>query len=111
MGLRMLCVAAVLVAAGSAHASTGCELRLRPETSGFFLSPTLDKVTVMEARAASPDRPCLFLEGDELLRINEQVVPGSKARAVMKYWESIPTGTRLEFSVRRNDEVSPLVID
>ena len=36
MGLRMLCVAAVLVAAGSAHASTGCELRLRPETSGFL---------------------------------------------------------------------------
>jgi hypothetical protein len=29
----------------------------------------------------------------------------------MKYWESIPTGTRLEFSVRRNDEVIPLVID
>ncbi|MGY0559812.1 hypothetical protein ACW7G2_03700 [Luteimonas sp. A277] len=99
------------MAAGSVHASTGCELRIRPETSGFFLSPTLDKVTVVEAKASGPDKPCLFMAGDELLRINDQVVPGRKAREVMKYWESLPTGAALDFSVRRNDEVISLVID
>lgn len=111
MGLKSLCVAVALLAAGSAHASTGCELRLRPETSGFFLSPTLDKVTVVEAKDSSPDKPCLFMAGDELLRINDQVVPGRKAREVMKYWESLPAGTPLNFSIRRNNEVIPLMID
>ena len=44
MGLKAVCVTVALMAAGSVHASTGCELTLRPDTSGFFLSPTLDKV-------------------------------------------------------------------
>lgn len=39
-----LIMVAGLLAAGSANAGTGCELRLRPETSGFFLNPTLEKV-------------------------------------------------------------------
>ena len=111
MSLKVLCLAIALAAAGSAHASTGCVLRLKPETSGFFLSPTLDKVTVVDATASSEDKPCPFMEGDELLRINDQAIPGRKAREVMKYWESLPTGTARNFSIRRNDEVIPLVID
>jgi len=111
MELSRLFVAVALVATASAHAGTGCDtLRLRPETSGFFLSPALDKVTVVEAKAG-PGQPCPVREGDELLRINDQVVPGSKARKVMKYWESLPAGTALEFGVRRNGEIVPLVIN
>lgn len=112
MQLKGLLLAVALVAAGTAQASsTGCNLRLKPETSGFFLNPMLDKVTVVEAEPSSPDKPCPFRAGDELLRINDQHVPGHRARAVMKYWESLPMGTALEFSIRRDDAVIPLVID
>lgn len=111
MRMKGLFVAAGLLAAGFANAGTGCELRLKPETSGFFLNPTLEKVTVVEATAVDPDRPCLFLAGDELLQINGQVVPGHKAREVMKYWESLSKGMRLNFSVRREDEVMSLIIN
>lgn len=51
------------------------------------------------------------MAGDELLRINEQEVPGHRARAVMTYWESLPKGTALEFRIRRDDEVIRLIID
>lgn len=111
MQLKGLVLAGALVAAGGAHASTGCDLRLKPETSGFFLNPMLDKVTVLEATQSSPDKRCPFMPGDELLRINDQEVPGHRARAVMKYWESLPKGTALEFSIRRGGEIIPLVID
>src|SRR5690554_6039716 len=112
MRLKGLSLAVALVAAGAAQASsTGCNLRLKPETSGFFLNPMLDRVIVVEASPSNPDKPCPFLAGDELLRINDQDVPGHRARAVMKYWEALPKGTALEFSIRRNDEVIPLVID
>lgn len=111
MYLKGLLVAAGLLAAGSAHAGTVCELRLKPETSWFFLNPTLEKVTVVEATAVDVDRPCPFLAGDELLQINEQVVPGRRAREVMKYWESLSKGMRLDFSIRRDGEVMQLVIN
>ncbi len=111
MRTRGLIMVAGLLAAGSANAGTGCELRLRPETSGFFLNPTLEKVTVVEAAAVDPDRPCPFLAGDELPQINEQVVPGQKARQVMKYWESLSKGMRLDFSVRRDEQVISIIIN
>lgn len=66
---------------------------------------------MVEATAVDVDRPCPFLAGDELLQINEQVVPGRRAREVMKYWESLSKGMRLDFSIRRDGEVMQLVIN
>lgn len=106
----VLALAAALMA-GSAHAGTRCELTLKPETSGFFMSPTIDSLTVVEAADLDPETPCMFLAGDELLQINEQVIPGRKAREVMKYWESVPEDATLNFSIRRDEQVIPIVID
>ncbi len=105
---RLAMIAAI--AFTSAHAGTGCELTLKPTTSGFFLNPTLEKVTVLKATPGAPGKPCLLIADDELLQINDQVIPGRKAKEVMGYWKALPSGTARTFKVRRADSVVTVVI-
>ena len=94
----------------SAQAGGGCELTLKPTTSGFFLSPTLEKVTVLKVTPGAPEQPCLLMANDELLQINGQVIPGRKAKEVMGYWKALPKSTARIFKVRRAGSVISVVI-
>ena len=102
-----LLVAALLLPmpALNAHA---CMISLKPETSGFFLNPTLQKVVVVKA-SPTPDKPCVLLLGDELLQVNDRVIPGAKAKDVMAYWKALPKGSKPAFQVRRSGEILSVV--
>ena len=110
--IRRKVVLAVIAAMAftSAHAGGGCELTLKPTTSGFFLSPTLEKVTVFKVTLGTPEQPCLLMANDELLQINDQIIPGHKAREVMGYWKALPKGTARIFKVRRAGAIISVVI-
>lgn len=87
------------------HAGGVCELEIRPTTSGFFLNPTLEKVLVHKATPKDAEQPCAMVAGDELLQINEQVIPGRRAKEVMKYWKGLPKQSPRTFKVRREGEI------
>ena len=107
--IKMLVAIVVALACFPAFAADACQLSLRNTTSGFFLNPTLKKVVVAKATARSPEKPCLLLANDELLQINERVIPGAKAKDLLAYWKSIPTGSERTFKVRRGGSVISVV--
>jgi len=86
----------------SAHA---CAVGFKPDTQGFPLNPILKKLTVTSSKLEKPGDECLLHVDDEILRVNTQPVPGSRALAVMRYWKSIPDGSTITFVVRRNGAV------
>ena len=108
---RTKILVAVVAALGcaSAFAAEGCKLSLKPTTSGFFLNPTLLKVVVVKATTNSSDKPCLLLVDDELLQINERIIPGANAKQVMAYWKSLPKSAERIFKVRRAGSVISVV--
>ena len=94
---KLLVVLALLAGFGSAQASSPCTLSLKPETSGFFLNPVVDKVVVAKATGTG----CKLLVNDEILQLNDQVIPGQRARTVMSYWKSLGKDVPRIFKVRR----------
>ena len=98
---ELLMTSALLAYFGGAHASEPCTLALQPETSGFFLNPVLEKVIVAKATGAG----CLLMAKDEILQLNEQVIPGQRARTVMSYWKSLGKDSPRRFKVRRAGQV------
>jgi hypothetical protein len=103
-GFLFLAVAGLL-AAGTAQAAGVCELALHPQTSGFFLNPVLEKVVVVTAKPASPGKPCALMADDELLQVNDQVIPGQRASKVMLYWKGLKDDAPRVFKVRRKGVV------
>ena len=53
----------------AAHAGN-CKLDINPVTSGFFLNPTLDKLTVRSMKSTKAGFDCKLQQGDEILQIN-----------------------------------------
>jgi len=49
------------------------------------------------------------LVDDELLQINERIIPGANAKQVMAYWKSLPKSTERIFKVRRAGSVISVV--
>jgi hypothetical protein len=86
----------------SAHA---CAVGFNPETQGFALNPILKKLTVSSSKLEKPGDACLLHINDEILQVNSQSVPGSRALAVMRYWKAIPDGSAITFVVRRDGSV------
>lgn len=92
-----------------ADAETSCAVGFKPETSGFMLNPILDKLTVTSAKPVKAGDICPFLVDDEILKVNQQPVPGARALAVMRYWKSIKDGVAITFLVKRGSSVITLV--
>ena len=86
-------------------ASHACAVGFKPETSGFVLNPTLNKLTVTSSKLEKAGDTCLLHVNDEILQVNTQPVPGARALAVMRYWKGIPDGTATTFVVRREGSV------
>ena len=97
----------VLLALPLAGQAGNCKLEIQPVTSGFFLNPTLDKLTVRSMRSVKPGVDCKLQQGDEIVQINAQAVPGRKAREVQAFWKDLKQDQPLTFKVpssRRLDE-------
>ncbi len=104
-GRKVVLVLVAGLMCSAIHASERCKVKLEPTTSGFFLSPTLEKVLVHKVTPRVPGQTCVMMVGDELLEVNERVIPGSKAKEVMKYWKSLPEHSPVTFKVRREGSV------
>ena len=100
-GTKTIAALVLALVCGPSWAAGDCQLSLKPTTSGFFLNPTLNKVLVVKAVSKNPAKPCRLLANDELLQINERVIPGAKAKDVMAYWKGLPKGAQRTFKVRR----------
>ena len=102
---KILAIACFIVASTPAlsHAENACGATgFEPTLSGFSLNPKLDKLTVTYAKPAKPGDVCPLQAKDEILQVNEQVVPGSRALAAMRYWKSIKEGSLITYKVKRN---------
>jgi hypothetical protein len=69
------------------------------------LNPILKKLTVTSSRIEKAGDECLLHVDDEILQVNSQLVPGSRALSVMRFWKAIPDGSAITFVVRRNGAV------
>lgn len=101
----------VLLALPLAGHAGSCKLDIQPVTSGFFLNPTLDKLTVRSMRSVKPGVDCKLQQGDEIVQINAQAVPGRKAREVQAYWKGLKQDQPLTFKVLRHGKPLTLVLE
>lgn len=89
-------------------AGNSCTVAFTPKLSGFKLNPVLDKLTVASAKPKTPNDTCVLHPGDEILRVNEQRVVGSRALSVQRYWKSLKPGAPITFHVQRAGSVLTL---
>jgi hypothetical protein len=94
----------------AAHAKDSCRLTLKPETSGFFLNPVLEKVTITKVSPQAPGAACVLMVDDEILQLNDQRVVGQRAKTVMAYWKSLKPGDPRNFKVRRAGVVLAIAV-
>ena len=94
-------IAASILLACSTGASAKCSVALNSKTSGFFLNPTLDRVLIAKASSNNPSDPCPLKAGDEILQVNDRVIPGANAREVTSYWKALPDSAPQVFKLRR----------
>lgn len=87
-----------------------CKLDIHPVTSGFFLNPTLDKLTVRSMKSTKAGFDCKLQQGDEILQINAQPVPGHKAKDVQAYWRALKPDQPVTFKVLRQGRPMTLVL-
>jgi C-terminal processing protease CtpA/Prc len=99
-----------LLALPLASRAGNCKLDINPVTSGFFLNPTLDKMTVRSIRSVKPGFDCKLQQGDEIVQINTQPVPGQKAKTVQAYWKSLKPNQAVTFKVLRQGKPLTLVL-
>lgn len=102
-------VGALLIAWQPVHAvGNDCAVAFTPKLSGFKLNPVLDKLTVTSVKPKTTLDTCILHPGDEILRVNEQQVVGSRALAVQRYWKSLKPGAPITFRVQRAGSVITL---
>lgn len=100
---------AFLLLSLSAHADNACAVGFQPDTSGFALNPKLDRLTVTSAKPTTPNDVCLLRVKDQILQVNEQLVPGARALTVMRYWKSLKEDAPIKFRVKRGDATITLI--
>ena len=105
--LLLACSIAALLPLPS-RAENSCATGFEPKTSGFALNPILDKLTVTSARPAKAGDVCPLQRHDEIIKVNQQVVPGTRALTVMRYWKSIKEGSLVTYAIKRNGTVLTL---
>jgi hypothetical protein len=91
------------------RAESTCAVGFKPDTSGFALNPVLDKLTVTSAKPGKAGDVCALQVSDEILKVNQQPVPGSRALTVMKYWKSLKDGLAITFLVKRDGAVITVI--
>ena len=102
-------IAATLVAWQPATAAgSNCAVAFTPKLSGFKLNPLLDQLTVTSAKPNTASDNCVLKAGDEILRVNEQKIVGSRALAVHRYWKALKPGAPIAFQVKRAGSVLKL---
>lgn len=75
-------------------------------------SPTahlIDKLIVTSAKSVSPDKTCSLAIGDEIVQVNQQLVPGQRALKVMRVFNGIKDGALCTLKVRRGNSTVTVV--
>ncbi len=101
LATRILVV--ILLSLATAIASARSGLVLEAATGGLFWSPSLRSVRVAGVEPGSNAQRAGFREGDEILKINDKAIVGSKAKTMKSYWDALPQGKPVVFVVRRED--------
>ncbi|MGY3266270.1 PDZ domain-containing protein [Lysobacter sp. HA35] len=73
------------------------------ETSGFFLTPTLERVAVKTVTAGSPASAADLRPGDQVLEIDGAAVRGLPARPLGAKLHDLQRGQHLRMTVRHAD--------
>ena len=89
-------------------AGNNCAVAFTPKLSGFPLNPVLDQLTVASAKPKTSKDVCVLEPGDQIIRVNEQKVVGSRALAVQRYWKALKPDTSIILHVRRAGSVLTL---
>lgn len=75
----------------------------RVATSGFFLDPTVERISIAEVVPGSPAQRAGLRAGDEVLEVEGKAVAGMKARRVREL-ASRGVGESLHLVLRRDGE-------
>lgn len=108
---RLAACVSMLFALPLAALAGDCKLDINPVTSGFFLNPTLEKLTVRSMTSLKPGLDCKLQQGDEILQINSQPVRGRKAKEVQAYWKGLKQNEPITFKVIRQGKPLTLVLE
>jgi len=105
-----LLVAVLLLSFAGGVAAKGLGFSIEGKTSGFFLNPVMDRVTISKVEPGSVAADSGMLAGDVVLELNGTHVPGMRAHALMTFWKSIPNGTPLRFRLQRRQAIVNVVL-
>ncbi len=100
--LASLALAAALLPAAALGAE--CNIDIKPHFRGLSLNPVVEKVVVTGVRPSRPGAYCPARIGDEILQVNQQVVPGQRAYRVLRFWRGLKKGVPRTYRIRRNDQ-------
>ena len=94
-----LCLAATAASAAKGHLGFAVEV----ETSGFFLQPVLERVTIETVMPGSPAAAAGLRVGDAVLSIDGTAVKGAPARPFGAKLKSVQAGQHVRLGVRHAD--------
>ena len=97
--------AALLLLPNLASAESACNFGVEPKTSGFLLNPIVDKLTITRAKPSAPGKTCSMVVGDEILELNNHVIPGARGLKVKGYFDGVKDGETYTLKVKRGNSV------
>lgn len=96
-----LALCLVATAAPAAKGRLGFSVDI--ETSGFVLTPSLERVSIRQVMPGSPAEAAGLHAGDEVVLVDGAAVKGAPARPLGAKLQSLEPGQHLRMTVRRGD--------
>ena len=100
----------LMLGMGFAQAKGPTGLYLTGDRSGFFMNPIMDRVYVQKVDPNSEADRAGFRQKDVVLEIEGRKIPGTRARELLRYWDSIKAHARIKFLIQRGDTVMAIFL-
>lgn len=100
---RLAGVSLFLVATVASAAKGHLGFAVEVATSGFFLNPTLETVTIAKVTPGSPSARAGLRVGDTVLDVDGAAVRGTPARPLGAKLQSVVAGQHVRMTVRHAD--------
>ena len=89
-----------------AWADSACNIRVETEMSeSSRLNPIVGKLTITRAKPLAAGEICELIVGDQILEVNQHVVPGESALKVSKYFKEVKDGELITFKIKRGMDI------